>query len=83
MPNQLGGDWHTIGGDKLLSGKVSLTQHRISRDGYDSRGKYWGIGPKLWRASDDYGNDYYVRAETRELAKGKIMVVCHGVTFFR
>ena len=52
-----------------LSGKVHLERVRLDNGGYDSTGKYWGVGQPLYRAYDDLDNDSYFRADNRDAAK--------------
>lgn len=50
--------------------KLYAERIRINRGGYDSRGKYWGIGAPLFRVSDEDGQvDEYVRAPNAAEAK--------------
>jgi hypothetical protein len=54
----------------LSGGKVHLERVRLDRGGYDSRGRYWGAGAPLYRASsDEHDFDVYVRGYTRDEAK--------------
>ena len=50
--------------------KITLRRIRLNRDGYDSRGFYWGMGvPLYWAGSDDGTVDMVFRAADRKLAK--------------
>ncbi len=52
--------------------KLTAERVRINRQGYDSRGTYWGVGAPLYRVYDDVVGDYdYVRAATAKEAKEK------------
>lgn len=58
---------------KNPTGKVYLTRVRLDRGGYDSRGRYFGVGRPLYLAySDEYDWSEYVRADTREQAKEEV-----------
>lgn len=59
--------------------KMYLVRVRINGGGYDSSGKYWGVGVPLYRAWNDDGEETYVRAYTREKAKACFP----GVKFYR
>jgi hypothetical protein len=66
-------------GVKLYLERVSLNQ-----GGYDSRGRYWGIGQPLYRAYDDEGNVHeHVRGIDRDDAKAKMRAKYKNATFFR
>lgn len=55
------------------SGKVSLRRVYLDRGGYDSGGRYFGVGEPLYVAeSDEYDWREYVRARSREEAKEKV-----------
>lgn len=53
--------------------KLTAERVRINRQGYDSRGTYWGVGAPLYRVSSDDGfTDIHVRAATAAEAKNKV-----------
>lgn len=67
---------------KKLTGKVWLQRVPLSRDGYDARCRYWGVGEPLWIAyGDDYGIEVYLRAATRDEAKRAPQLA--ACTFYR
>ena len=51
---------------------ISVEQVRIDRQGYDSRGRYWGVGQKLYRVSTETGDDVYLRASSAQAARTKV-----------
>lgn len=65
--------------------KLSLSRVRLNRQGYDSRGHYYGNGMPLWFAQDlegSYGRHF--RARTREDAKEQVRAgVPFNPTFYR
>jgi hypothetical protein len=57
--------------------RMQTERVKLNRGGYDSRGKYWGVGEKLWRVSViDPATDIYVdehtRAPNQREAKAKV-----------
>jgi hypothetical protein len=67
---------HSSGRGPLI--KLNATRERINRQGYDARGRYWGIGEKLWRVSvvdptTDVYVDEHVRAANSREAKTKVI----------
>jgi hypothetical protein len=77
--------------DKL---KFSLYRIRINNAGYDSMGRYWGVGNPLWTAEADFpdwkpadgfpsGLDFQFRATDRERAKAMIREVYPNARFYR
>lgn len=53
--------------------KLSAERVRINRQGYDSRGRYWGVGEPLYRVSSADGDiDMHVRAASAKSAKAKV-----------
>ena len=53
--------------------KLHLERVRLDRGGYDSSGRYWGIGEPLYRYYDDSGElDGHVRGVTRAAAKERL-----------
>lgn len=66
--------------------KIYLERVKLDRGGYDSRGRYWGVGAPLYRYSDDSGAiDGYVRASSRADAKERVRYQSPGmdVSFYR
>lgn len=62
--------------------KWHLVKVAINSQGYDSRGRQWGVGVPLYHAWCDEGGTYlegYVRAANREQAKKAFP----GYTFYR
>lgn len=54
----------------MRAGHLYAEHVRLNRGGYDSRGKYWGVGPKLYRVGDADGVlDEYVRAPSAKVAR--------------
>lgn len=52
---------------------------RLNQGGYDSRGRYWGHGPPLYRVYDDQGYlDEYVRAPDAPTAKRRAVEQAGG-----
>lgn len=64
-----------IKGDQNFTGKLSLRRVKLSWDGYDSAGTYWGHGATLlwWWASEDYKIDGTVWAPTRAAARKRVL----------
>lgn len=55
-----------------MAKKIYADRVTIDRQGYDKRGRYWGVGQKLYYVSDeDGGIDKYVRADSASEAKRK------------
>jgi hypothetical protein len=57
--------------------RMQCERVRLNRGGYDGRGKYWGVGEKLFRVSvidpaTDIYVDEHVRAPTQREAKAKV-----------
>jgi hypothetical protein len=59
---------------RVLMRTIRATRVRINRGGYDSRGKYWGVGAPLYRveSADDYG---FVRAQDSKAAKERAIAI--------
>jgi hypothetical protein len=72
---------NTTGED--LTGKCRLERVRLDSGGYDKGGAYWGTPSNLWYASDDAGNEHYLRAYDRAEAKLKLMKKYPGIRFYR
>lgn len=54
-------------------GKISIARERLDRGGYDSRGRYFGVGAPLFRASNASGSiDFMLRAKDRAAAIAKV-----------
>lgn len=66
------------GGDEM-AGRLYLSRVRLNSGGYTDRGRYFGTGQTLWRASDDDGSECYIRASTRAGAKLELP----GFAFYR
>lgn len=50
--------------------KLHVEHVHIDRQGYDKRGRYWGVGGKLYRVYDDSGLiDKHVRAKDAKEAR--------------
>lgn len=73
-----------VGGthDYNYEGKVLVRRCRISRDGYDDRGRYWGVGAPLYHVMDSEteGNrvDFYIRAYDVAGVRSKIRAAYPG-----
>lgn len=52
--------------------RLTATRIRINRQGYDSRGKYWGVGAPLYRVCEGDEMDVMVRAPSAERAKAEV-----------
>lgn len=66
--------------------KCYLQKVRLNQGGYDSSGRYWGVGKPLYRTTNDENGDiFFLRAETREMAKIIIQTKPHwqGARFFK
>ena len=63
--------------------KTYLKRVRIDSGGYDSGGAYWGLGQPLFEAFNDEGFCEYLRARSREEAKGKLLADHPDMRFFR
>jgi len=73
--------------------RFSLRRVRLNGARYDKRGFYWGVGRPLYIAiaddcidectADDWPEDIYLRAETREDAKHRILAIYKNATFYR
>jgi hypothetical protein len=57
---------------KKLKAKLFAEHIRINKQGYDSSGRYWGVGQKLYRVYDDHGFDQYIRASDAKAARHKV-----------
>jgi hypothetical protein len=58
---------------KKLKAKLFAEHIRIDRQGYDSNGRYFGVGQKLYRVYDDKGFDQYIRASDAKAARTKVL----------
>ena len=55
-------------------GKLFLRKVRISNDGYDSNGTYFGIGESLyWCSAKDGTVDFMLRAKARDDARKEVL----------
>lgn len=61
--------------DREYAGEVDVDEHPIDEDGYDTMGRYFGVGEPLWHVTDEYDVgldaiylDAVIRAESREAA---------------
>lgn len=60
-----------------------LYRMRLDKGGYDNGGAYWGIGPdSLWHAYTET-DEVFVRAKTREDAKGAVRTIYAKAEFYR
>lgn len=67
----MGGPFKAASSD--LTEKITLSRVRLDRQGYDSRGSYWGAGAPLFAyESEDYSAYGHVRAADRAGAKRKL-----------
>ena len=68
-----------------IDGKCHLQKITLDSGGYDSGGAYWGLGEPLYCAQDSEGSRLFVRANSREQAKEKVLSLslAHDVTFYR
>lgn len=65
-------------------GKVSLRHVPLNSGGYDSGGAYWGLGQRLYWATDESGAlDYFFRARDRDAAKAQILSDWPEAKFYR
>ena len=70
--------------DGSVSGKCKLQKVRMSSCGaYDWAGAYWGIGEPLYVCEDKDGNQMFVRALTRDEAKGILRAYSKPLTFYK
>lgn len=53
------------------TGRISLTRTRIDRYGYDSDGRYFGVGEPVFcvASEDDDAIYHFIRAKDRSMAK--------------
>lgn len=64
--------------------RYSVRKVRLNNGGYDSSGKYWGIGQPLYFIQpDDDTRSYYLRAVNREAVKQRIRKLDPSATFYR
>ncbi len=70
--------------------KLYLQKVKIDRQGYDGRGKYWGVwapgtpGKHLYNASSDNGDvDLYLRADDRLDAEVQVLKQYPNAKFLR
>ena len=60
--------------------KLDVERIVINRQGYDSHGRYWGVGQKLYRVTDSGGFvNKYIRAKDAKTAR--LMVLFSGTTY--
>lgn len=53
--------------------KLHLVTVALNNQGYDSNGRYWGVGHRLWHYFDTEGETSgFLRSPTREVAKQMI-----------
>lgn len=72
--------------DTTLDCKLRLTRLPFVSGDYDRWGAYWGSPANIWLAWGDCGEvsaKVFVRADTREQAKRKVLEVLTGATFYR
>lgn len=52
--------------------RYEVERIHLNRGGYDRRGRYWGVGERLYRVTDHEKNkEKYVRAESAKSARAK------------
>lgn len=60
-------------GDRNTTERFSLSRVSINREGYDSRGSYWGSGAPLFAYESESHDAYgHLRASDRAAAKQKL-----------
>lgn len=64
-------------------GKLYLRELHLNGGGYDSGGAYWGLGQRLYWASDGAAFDLYVRAADRDDAKAAVRYEYPPAEFYR
>jgi hypothetical protein len=58
---------------KVSTPKLHAERVKLNRQGYTKDGRYFGVGEKVWRVTDDAGIlDEHVRAPTQKEAKAKL-----------
>jgi len=63
--------------------KLSLTLVRLDANGYESNGRYWGIGFPLYEyLSDDCSVNGHVRGNDRKHAKELVKSLVPNCTFY-
>jgi hypothetical protein len=73
---------HTSGG--IPAGRFYLKRIPLDSGGYDPGGAYWGLGMPLYGYADSEGAiEDFIRAESRNHAKFKILCKYPTATFFR
>ena len=65
------------------AGRVTLRRVPINAGGYDAGGAYWGLGAPLYWAAQENGASLYLRAGSREGAKGKLRAKFGALRFLR
>lgn len=63
--------------------KFTLQHVRLNSGGYDSGGAYWGIGPRLYWATNDKDIELFFRASDRAAAKTYVRKRYPAATFYR
>jgi hypothetical protein len=58
---------------KLNAERVKLDRGGYVRSGQAHAGRYFGVGEKLWRVTDDDQLDEYVRASSAKAAKAVVL----------
>ncbi len=61
--------------------KFAIARVRVNRQGYDSKGVYFGIGAPVYRFERDGWAMNYVRAESRTAAKAEVRKIHPGARF--
>ena len=62
-----------------MAGRVYAERIRIDRQGYDRRGRYWGVGDPLYLVSDD-DSDRFIRAPSAPAAKTQFRLLEQSYT---
>ena len=65
---------------------ISLRRVKLSREGYNEDGRYFGTGAPLffYHGSDPATSNFgYLRASSRTAAKAKLRAKCAGFKFYR
>ena len=84
------GHWGGTHASGDFHGNLSLRRIRLDRDGYDERGRYYGIDEPLWRIwnADDTEEgseeiDFFIRAIDREAARREAVRMYPGARVYR
>ena len=67
-----------------LESALSLRKIPLTSLGYDSRGRYFGVGAPIWHATTSFGQvDFTVRAPSRQEAKRIVRETYPNARFLR